>query len=253
MIERCPAAVSVTDIAAFWGAGQCASMQTLVTRRLRLEPLVVAHADALYPVLCDPRQLEYLDQGAPVSLEALRERYRKLESRRSPDGLEHWLNWAIVMHGGHADAVGFVQATVLADGRAWVAYEVAHGRWGQGLTTEATQTMIEHLFSQYAVSQCVASVDRRNARSWRLLERLEFAQAGATQAAAMAVQAGDWLYLRCQRLSAPARSPPPPPAAACRSPAPAPASAPWAGRRPAHSRRRPRPNKTGPARPAGGS
>ena len=171
-------------------------MQTLQTSRLVLEPLVAAHADALYPMLCDPRQLEYLDHGAPASLEALRERHRKLESRRSGDGLEHWLNWAIVLREGDANAIGFVQATVQPDHRAWVAYQVTHARWGQGIATKATRAMIEHLISRYAVKQCMATVDQRNERSWRLLERLGFVRADATQTAAMYIQAGDWLYLR---------------------------------------------------------
>ncbi len=168
-------------------------MQTLHTQRLVLEPLVAAHADALYPMLCDPLQFEYLDHGAPASLEALRERYRKLESRRSGDGREHWLNWAIVL--GEGDAIGFVQATVQVDRRAWVAYQVAHAQSGQGIATEATRAMIEHLIAHYAVTQCMATVDRRNERSWRLLERLGFARADAAQATAMDVQVGDWLYL----------------------------------------------------------
>lgn len=171
-------------------------MQTLHTPRLRLVPQVVAHADALYPILCDPRQFEYLDDGAPASLEALRERYRKLESRRSGDGREHWLNWAIVLRGGNADAIGFVQATVQPDLRAWVAYEVAHAQWGHGIASEATRAMVEHLIAHYAVTQCMATVDQRNQRSWRLLERLGFVRADAVQSAAMQTQAGDWLYLR---------------------------------------------------------
>ena len=171
-------------------------MQTLHTSRLVLEPLVAEHADALYPVLCDPRQFEYLDQGAPASLEALRERYRKLESRRSGDGREQWLNWALLLRDGEDSAIGFVQATVQEDHRAWVAYEVAHARWGQGIATEATRAMVEHLIAHYAVTQLMATVDQRNQRSWRLLERLGFARADAKQTAALDVQAGDWLYLR---------------------------------------------------------
>jgi [ribosomal protein S5]-alanine N-acetyltransferase len=169
-------------------------MQTLHTSRLVLEPRVAAHADALYPQLADPRQREFHDDD-PVSLEALRERFRHGESRRSPDGREQWLNWALVLRGGDVKAVGFVQATVQEDRRAWVAYQVATALWGQGLATEAVSAMIEHLASHHAVTQCMATVDRRNERSWRLLERLGFARADAAQAAAMDVQAGDWLYL----------------------------------------------------------
>jgi RimJ/RimL family protein N-acetyltransferase len=171
-------------------------MQVLVTPRLRLEPLVAGHADALFPIVADPRQLEYLDQAAPASLEALRERYRRLESRRSADGCEQWLNWALVEREGDGRAVGYVQATLLEDHRAWVAYQVAHALWGQGLATEATRALVEHLSSCYAVTQCLATVDQRNTRSWRLLERLAFARAHGDEAAAAGVQSGDWLYVR---------------------------------------------------------
>ena len=172
-------------------------MQTLHTKRLTLAPLLVAHADALYPILADPRQLEYLDEGAPASLDALRERYRKLESRRSADGREHWLNWALLLREDDDDnAIGFVQATVQEDRRAWVAYEVAYAWRGQGFATEATRAMVEHLLAHYAVTQCMATVDRRNERSWRLLERLAFQRVGEAQRATSGIQAGDFLYLR---------------------------------------------------------
>jgi [ribosomal protein S5]-alanine N-acetyltransferase len=170
-------------------------MQTLHTPRLVLEPRVAAHADALYPLLADPRQREYHDDD-PVSLDVLRERFRKGESRRSPDGHEQWLNWALVLRGGDANAIGFVQATVQEDGRAWVAYQIATALWGQGLATEAVSAMIEELTSHCAVTQCRATVDQRNQRSWRLLERLGFSRADAALVAAMQVQAGDWLYQR---------------------------------------------------------
>jgi [ribosomal protein S5]-alanine N-acetyltransferase len=170
-------------------------MQTLHTDRLVLEPRVAAHADALYPILADPRQRAFHDDD-PVSLEALRERFRQGESRRSPDGREQWLNWALLLRDGGSDAIGFVQATVQHGGHAWVAYQVATALWGRGLATEAVRAMIEHLASHCAVTQCMATVDQRNERSWRLLERLGFARADAVQSAATNVRAVDWLYLR---------------------------------------------------------
>jgi [ribosomal protein S5]-alanine N-acetyltransferase len=165
-------------------------MHTLVTPRLRLEPLVVAHADALYPILADPRQHEFLDDDGPASLEALRERYRKLESRRSGDGTEWWLNWALVPLAPGRGAIGFVQATVQADKRAWVAYEVGQAWQGQGFGGEAARAMVDHLVAHYRVTTLMASIDARNARSRRLVERLGF------QEAAGDVQPGDVLYVR---------------------------------------------------------
>ncbi|HET9976332.1 MAG TPA: GNAT family N-acetyltransferase [Burkholderiaceae bacterium] len=170
-------------------------MHTLVSARLRLEPLVVAHADALYPILADPRQHEFLDDAGPASLEALRERYRKLESRRSGDGGAWWLNWALVPLTPGRTAIGFVQATVPADHRAWVAYEVGQAWQGQGFGGEATRAMVEHLVAHYRVTTLWASIDARNVRSRRLVERLGFRLAGPDARAGDA-QPGDVLYVR---------------------------------------------------------
>jgi hypothetical protein len=81
--------VAVESIGAILGSAsraQWLSMQALVTPR--------------------PRQLEFLDQGAPASLDALRERYLRLASRRSADGSQHWLNWALLPRDALADARG---------------------------------------------------------------------------------------------------------------------------------------------------
>jgi [ribosomal protein S5]-alanine N-acetyltransferase len=66
-------------------------MRLLLTERLILEPLRVHHADALFHVLADPAI--YTHEGQPpVSLDALRARYGRLEARVSSDGAEQWLN-----------------------------------------------------------------------------------------------------------------------------------------------------------------
>jgi RimJ/RimL family protein N-acetyltransferase len=171
-------------------------MNTLRTARLVLEPLLVAHAHALYPLLAEPAMSAFLDHGAPTSLEALRERYRKLESRRSPDGNEQWLNWAILVQPGAGGAIGCVQATVCADRSAWVAYEVGVAWWGRGIATEATRAMLDELERGDAVTRMRATVDRRNERSWRLLQRLGFTRATPADARALRVSDVDWLYQR---------------------------------------------------------
>jgi ribosomal-protein-alanine N-acetyltransferase len=173
-------------------------MRPLVTPRLRLEPLTVAHADALFAMHCDPLHQRFLDHGAPASLQALRERHARLESRRSADGREHWLNWALVaLNDDIGDgALGVVQATVLEDGAAWIAYEVTRTHWGRGLAGEAVRAMLPHLVQHYGAERFLATVDRRNERSWRLLERLDFERASDAAVQAMEVRSGDWLYQR---------------------------------------------------------
>src|SRR5262245_35239630 len=51
------------------------------TARLDLEPLAVAHAAELAPLLDDPRLYEFTG-GTPVSAAALADRYQRLEQRR---------------------------------------------------------------------------------------------------------------------------------------------------------------------------
>jgi hypothetical protein len=84
-------------------------MRTLETAALTLEPQRAQHAAEMFAVLSDPAIYEYENQP-PASLEALRRRYAALESRRSPDGREQWLNWVIRLPAG--EPIGYVQATV---------------------------------------------------------------------------------------------------------------------------------------------
>ena len=141
------------------------------TPRLALDPQVAAHAVEAFPLLQDPRIYEY-ENEPPPSEEWLRERYTKLETRRSPDGSEHWLNWTVRLPSG--EAIGYVQATVEPAGRAFVAYVLASRWWGQGLAGEAVQAMIDELRASYGVRHIIAVFKRRNGRSRGLLVRLGF-------------------------------------------------------------------------------
>ena len=66
------------------------------TERLDLEPLAVAHAAELAPVLDDPFLHEFTG-GAPLSAAALAARFARLAERRSPDGDQLWGNWVIAI------------------------------------------------------------------------------------------------------------------------------------------------------------
>ena len=146
-------------------------MRVLKTPRLTLEPQVATHADELFAALSDPAIYEYENQP-PRSLDWLRQRLAKLESRQSPDAREQWLNWVVRPHA--AKLIGYVQATVFADGHAMIAYELASSLWGRGLACEATGAMIAELRERYDVQVAMAVFKQRNSRSRRLLGRLGF-------------------------------------------------------------------------------
>jgi RimJ/RimL family protein N-acetyltransferase len=146
-------------------------MRTLSTRRLVLEPQVVGHAEEMFHVLGDPAIYAF-ENEPPESLDWLRERFRKLESRRSADGKEFWLNWVVRVPG--EPAIGFVQATVHAGGWADVAYVFSSAHWGKGYASEAVEEMLEELAATWGVTRFEAVYKTANVRSRRLLDRLGF-------------------------------------------------------------------------------
>jgi len=160
--------------------GSAPTMRVLSVDGLVLEPQVAAHADEMFAVLSDPAIYEF-ENAPPQSLEWLRARFARLETRRSRDGSEQWLNWVIRVPGDLPGGrlIGYVQATVRSDGSAGIAYELASAYWGRGLATRAVNAMIDVLVAHYGVRELDAIAVRRNQRSLRLLERLGFEIASA--------------------------------------------------------------------------
>src|SRR5258708_10887854 len=93
----------------------------LASNRLALEPQAAPHADEMFAVLSDPAIYEY-ENEPPASMEWLRERYGRLQSRRSNDGQQQWLNWVVRLRG--PEPVGDVQATVFPNGVALMPHVV---------------------------------------------------------------------------------------------------------------------------------
>ena len=146
------------------------------TARLTLEPLTASHADEMFDLLSDPQLFSFTDDDPPASLESLRERYALLQSGRSSDGRELWLNW--IVRPRDATPIGYVQATVLPETRvAWVAYVLGSAHWGHGYASEAMQCMLQHLADVHGVHTFKATVEAENLRSISLLRRLAFERA----------------------------------------------------------------------------
>ena len=154
-----------------------AAEATLLSARLRLEPLRASHAAELFDGLNDERLYRWIPQDPPASLETLAWRYGMLESRLSPAGDELWLNWVLRRLDGGL-CIGTVQATVRADASAYLAYELRTDAWGQGYATEACGEVLRCLATAFAVTSVEAEVDTRNTASIRLLERLGFILTG---------------------------------------------------------------------------
>jgi [ribosomal protein S5]-alanine N-acetyltransferase len=141
-------------------------MRRLETGSLTLEPQVADHAPALFVVLSDPAIYEH-ENAPPPSEDWLRERFARLESRRSTDGTELWLNWVVRLPS--SELIGYVQATVYPDARAAIAYELGSAYWGRGFARQAVAAMIGELGARYGVRILRAVLKRANVRSLRLL------------------------------------------------------------------------------------
>jgi len=168
-------------------------MRSITTERLFLEPQVAAHAEEMFALLQDPAIYRY-ENEAPRSLELLRERFLRLESRISPDGSQTWLNWVVRLQG--AGLIGFVQATLLSDGSAGVAYVFGSAYWGRGLAYEAVHAMLRELARRWNVGLARAVLKRSNLRSVRLLTRLGFDDVPPSELATHAIEPDEALMIR---------------------------------------------------------
>lgn len=165
-----------------------------LTERLRLEPLRESHAIELFEILSDDRMYRFVPQDPPPTVAALAARYKRLETRSSPNGDEDWLNWAVRSRSDGA-CIGTVQVTIRRDGRAQLAYEIGVPHWRRGFATEACGRVIEALFG-HGITEVWAELDTRNEASIRLLERLGFRRGALRRGADFfkGSESDEWTY-----------------------------------------------------------
>ena len=147
-------------------------MRTLAGGGLVLEPQTAARAHELFAVLNDPALYIFTDDKGPASEAALAARLARLETRRSPDGAEQWLNWVVRIDEG--DVVGYVQATVGGAFEAEIAYMLGRAYWRRGYASAACRLMLFELSQAYGVRRATATLDPQNVASLALLRKLGF-------------------------------------------------------------------------------
>jgi ribosomal-protein-alanine N-acetyltransferase len=139
--------------------------------------LVTPETPVLYQRMQDERLYQFIPQEPPATPQALEDRYHFLSARRSPDGREAWLNWA-VRERGSGDYAGTLEATVYDKGTAIISYMVFVPYQRRGIAAEACGRLLEHLFDDYRVGVVAAEIDTRNAASIALVESLGFERVG---------------------------------------------------------------------------
>ena len=88
-------------------------------------------------------------------------------------------------------AIGYVQATVLPDAAALVAYEFNSAWWGRGLAHEAVAAAMREMNQHLGVTRFGAVFKTENERSRRLLARLGMCPAASGEFPSALVEAGE--------------------------------------------------------------
>lgn len=159
-------------------------MKELHTPRLHLEPLGPQHAEAFFDGLSSESIYDFISDPAPRTVFDLRRRFTELARGESPNGSERWLNWAVWIR-SEKRYVGYVQATVVGDREATIAYVFFPNAWGRGYAREAVKCMIDWLVGAYPDLELRAYVAVRNQRSISLLRHLGFACTNILTSAAL--------------------------------------------------------------------
>ena len=140
------------------------------TPRLTLEPLGVHHAGEMTAVLAGTAIYRYIGGRAPT-VEELSGRYAAQCVGASSDSGETWLNWIIRETG---TAVGFVQATVVAEAEgptSYIAWVVGEAYQGRGIAAEAANAMLRWLLPRTggSAAACIHPENRASAAVARKL------------------------------------------------------------------------------------
>lgn len=148
--------------------------KSLATTRLKLSPLTESHADLAYPLFDDQRMYAWISLKKPLNIGLLRERWKRLESRLSPEKDEAWLSWFVSAH-EDGRAIGCVDAAVDSESVAInLGYYFFPREWGKGYATEAVSAVTKHLMLN-GVSRIHATVTVGNAASVKVLKKIGFA------------------------------------------------------------------------------
>jgi ribosomal-protein-alanine N-acetyltransferase len=146
---------------------------TLMTERLRIEPIAARHAPLLYDGMREPAVYEWISMEPPASVEALAQRWAA-NIPRLRGATDCWAPaWAVQRRADGA-WIGALDAEVLPGGIASnVGYFFFPAYWGRGLASEAVRALCDHLACHGVVEQR-ATVTYGNLASERVLQRAGF-------------------------------------------------------------------------------
>ncbi len=148
-------------------------MRIIRTRRLRLVPVTVANAGALWELLQQPDLRTFQDLPS-VGASAFGDMVARRPKELRP-GAYGRFEWLVYLQGGRKPA-GWVSLRVTdRDANAGeIGYSIVRGHRGRGVATEAVLALLRESFERAALPRLHAYCVPENTPSRRLLERVGF-------------------------------------------------------------------------------
>jgi RimJ/RimL family protein N-acetyltransferase len=155
-------------------------LPTYRTERLVVRPRAVDDVASLLDLHQDAGVMRFL--GGPVrDLVAHRQELQDRIARSWGEGLG---TWSVVPHDDPARYLGWV-LLIPIEGRGpdvEIGWRFARTAWGHGYATEAASRILRHGFEIARLDTIVAVIDRDNARSHRVAERIGLRRSGEREA-----------------------------------------------------------------------
>jgi len=153
-----------------------AALPTLRSERLRLVPLELGHADALFEIFSDPAVTRYTNDTPHSDVEVTRERVRGILERQT---LRSGIAWALFLH-DEAQPIGHsgLHSISWTNRRADLGFELASRYWRRGYMTEALRAVIAFSFAELRFVKLAAQATLENEPCHALLAKLRFVEEG---------------------------------------------------------------------------
>ncbi len=142
----------------------------LETARQRLRPTTRDDAEALYLLNADDEVRRFTHDEAFASLEEARAFATAYERVYVDEGFARWGAFDRFTN----EFLGWCGLRRQPSGDVDLGYRYRRAVWGHGLATEAARACIDYAFTVLALPRIVASADRENFASIRVLEKLGF-------------------------------------------------------------------------------
>ncbi|GAC1389361.1 MAG: hypothetical protein NVSMB31_05220 [Vulcanimicrobiaceae bacterium] len=146
-----------------------AASVTLLTERLRIEPIRTGYADLVFDNFSDERLWKLFPELRPKSVEELRALFRMHEtSARDPETGDQ--------------SIGTVQAFTTLAGDSYIGFLLYHNYQGQGYAREACASVIAYIREHRGVKRVNLYLDPQNTSSIKLADSLGFARIAENKA-----------------------------------------------------------------------